>query len=287
MVFGQILLDGLLLGGIYTVIALGFSLVWGIMNIINVSHGAFVMIGAYATYWITTMLGIDPFVALPITMAIMFIVGGFIQRYIINYVIRAPAYITVTLTFGLELLIVNLALAAWTANFRSVTVSYSGARFFIGPFLLPYTRFFIFLVALLLTVLMHLFITRTKTGAAIRATRMDLESAKLNGVNVRRIYIITFGVGAALAGAAGGMIAITYPISPMMGFSYLAISFIIAVLGGLGSMAGPLIGGLIFGLIEALGSFFIGTGYRGIIAFTLFVIILLVRPSGILGREYY
>jgi branched-chain amino acid transport system permease protein len=287
MVFIQILLDGLLLGGIYALIALGFSLVWGIMNIINISHGAFVMLGAYVTYWITMTSGLDPFVTLPITMAIMFIVGGFIQRYIINYVIRAPAYITVTLTFGLELLIVNLALAAWTANFRSITVSYSGARFFIGPFLFPYTRFFIFLVALLLTVLMHLFITRTKTGAAIRATRMDLESAKLNGVNVRRIYIITFGVGAALAGAAGGMIAITYPISPMMGFSYLAISFIIAVLGGLGSMAGPLIGGLIFGLIEALGSFFIGTGYKGIIAFTLLVIILLVRPSGILGKEYY
>ncbi len=287
MVFGQILLDGLLLGGIYAVIALGFSLVWGIMNIINVSHGAFVMLGAYITYWITTASGLDPFVALPLTMIIMFGLGALIQRYTINYVIRAPAYITVTLTFGLELLIVNLALAAWTANFRSITVSYSGSRFFIGPFLFPYTRVLIFLVALLLTVLMHLFITRTKTGTAIRATRMDLESAKLNGVNVRRIYIITFGVGAALAGAAGGMVAITYPISPMMGFSYLAISFIIAVLGGLGSMAGPLIGGLIFGLIEALGSFFIGTGYRGIIAFTLFVIILLVRPSGILGREYY
>jgi branched-chain amino acid transport system permease protein len=287
MVFGQILLDGLLLGGIYAVIALGFSLVWGIMNIINVSHGAFVMLGAYVTYWITTASGLDPFVALPVTMVIMFGLGAFLQRYMINYVIRAPAYITVTLTFGLELLIVNLALAAWTANFRSITVSYSGARFFIGPFLFPYTRVLIFLVALLLTILMHLFITRTKTGTAIRATRMDLESAKLNGVNVRRIYIITFGVGAALAGAAGGMIAITYPISPMMGFSYLAISFIIAVLGGLGSMAGPLIGGLIFGLIEALGSFFIGTGYKGIIAFTLFVIILLVRPSGILGREYY
>lgn len=287
MVFIQILLDGLLLGGVYAVIALGFSLVWGIMNIINVSHGAFVMLGAYATYWITTSSGLDPFMALPITMVIMFIAGGIVQRFIINYVIRAPAYITITLTFGLELLIVNLALGAWTANFRSITVSYSGARFFVGPFLFPYTRFFIFLSALLLTGLMHLFITRTKTGAAIRATRMDLESARLNGVNVRRIYIVTFGVGAALAGVAGGMIAITYPISPQMGFSYLAMSFIIAVLGGLGNMAGPLIGGLIFGLIEALSSFLIGTGYKDIVAFILLVVILLVRPSGILGREYY
>src|SRR5512142_2991757 len=173
MVFGQILLDGLLLGGVYAVIAFGFSLVWGIMNIINVSHGAFVMLGAYVTYWIATSSGLDPFLTLPLTMIIMFLLGAVIQRYIINYVIRAPAYITVTLTFGLELLIVNLALGAWTANFRSITVSYSGARFFIGPFIFPYTRFFIFLVSILLTFLMHLFITRTKTGAAIRATRMD------------------------------------------------------------------------------------------------------------------
>lgn len=287
MVFIQILLDGLLLGGVYAVIALGFSLVWGIMNIINISHGAFVMLGAYATYWITTISGIDPFVALPITMAVMFMAGAIVQRYIINYVVRAPASMTVTLTFGIQLLIVNLALGAWTANFRSITVPYAGARFFLGPFLFPYTRLFIFLIAFLLTAVMYLFITRTKTGAAIRATRMDLESAKLNGVNIRRIYIITFAVGAALAGAAGGMIAITYPISPMMGFSYLAISFIISVLGGLGSMAGPLIGGLIFGLIEALSSFLIGTGYKDIVAFTLLVVILLIRPSGILGREYY
>lgn len=280
----QSVVNGLLLGGIYAVVAVGFSLVWGVMNVINVSHGAFVMLGAYATYWLFVLLGLDPFLGAPVAMAATFGLGYLVQKYVINLVVRAPIYMTLILTFGLNLLLVNLALLAWSADFRSVSTPYAGAGFVFGPLVVPYARAGTLLMALLATAALFTFMARTRTGNAIQATRMDLEAAEGVGVRVDRIYALTFALG---AGLAGGLISATLPITPVMGITYTGKAFVVTALGGLGNMAGALVGGLVLGLAETVGAALIGPGYQDAIGYTLLVLILILRPQGLLGRAYY
>ena len=283
----QAVINGLLLGGIYAVVALGFSLVWGVMNVINVSHGAFVMLGAFATYWLFVLFGLDPFVGAPLAMVALFVVGYAIQKYVINLVVRAPIYMTLILTFGLDLLIVNLGLIAWSADFRSVNTAYAGQGLVLGPLVIPYARAGTLLVALLASAALFAFMDRTRTGNAIRATRMDIEAAEGVGVRIDRIYALTFAIGAALAGLAGGLISATLPITPIMGLTYTGKAFVVTALGGLGNMGGALIGGIVLGLAETLGATLFGPGYQDAIGYVLLVLILVVRPAGLLGRAYY
>jgi branched-chain amino acid transport system permease protein len=283
----QSIINGLLLGGIYAVVAVGFSLVWGVMNVINVSHGAFVMLGAYATYWLFVLFGLDPFLGAPVAMLITFALGFLVQKVVINRVVRAPIYMTLILTFGLNLLIVNLGLIAWSADFRSVSTAYTGAGLVLGPLVVPYARFGTLLVALLATAALFAFMARTRTGNAIQATRMDLEAAEGVGVRIDVIYALTFGIGAGLAGLAGGLISATLPITPVMGLTYTGKAFVVTALGGLGNMAGALVGGLALGLAETVGATLIGPGYQDAIGYTILVLVLILRPQGILGRAYY
>jgi len=283
----QAVINGLLLGGIYAVVALGFSLVWGVMNVINVSHGAFVMLGAFATYWLFVLFGLDPFVGAPLAMVALFVVGYAIQKYVINLVVRAPIYMTLILTFGLDLLIVNLGLIAWSADFRSVNTAYAGQGLVLGPLVIPYARAGTLLLALLASAALFAFMDRTRTGNAIRATRMDLEAAEGVGVRIDRIYALTFAIGAALAGLAGGLISATLPITPIMGLTYTGKAFVVTALGGLGNMGGALVGGIVLGLAETLGATVFGPGYQDAIGYVLLVLILVVRPAGLLGRAYY
>jgi branched-chain amino acid transport system permease protein len=283
----QAVINGLLLGGIYAVVALGFSLVWGVMNVINVSHGAFVMLGAFATYWLFVLFGLDPFVGAPLAMVALFVVGYAIQKYVINLVVRAPIYMTLILTFGLDLLIVNLGLIAWSADFRSVNTAYAGQGLVLGPLVIPYARAGTLLLALLASAALFAFMDRTRTGNAIRATRMDLEAAEGVGVRIDRIYALTFAIGAALTGLAGGLISATLPITPIMGLTYTGKAFVVTALGGLGNMGGALVGGIVLGLAETLGATLFGPGYQDAIGYVLLVLILIVRPVGLLGRAYY
>jgi branched-chain amino acid transport system permease protein len=283
----QAVINGLLLGGIYAVVALGFSLVWGVMNVINVSHGAFVMLGAFATYWLFVLFGLDPFVGAPLAMVALFVVGYAIQKYVINLVVRAPIYMTLILTFGLDLLIVNLGLIAWSADFRSVNTAYAGQGLVLGSLVIPYARAGTLLLALLASAALFAFMDRTRTGNAIRATRMDLEAAEGVGVRIDRIYALTFAIGAALAGLAGGLISATLPITPIMGLTYTGKAFVVTALGGLGNMGGALVGGIVLGLAETLGATLFGPGYQDAIGYVLLVLILVVRPAGLLGRAYY
>ncbi len=283
----QILLNGILLGGLYGLTALGFSLVWGITNIINLAHGVFIVLGAYITYWIFELTGIDPFLTIPVSMLILFLLGYVVQSSIINLIIRAPIFMTLLLTFGIEIALTNIILLTWSADYRMVTPWYSGSGISTEGIAIPYIRILTFLIAISLTVLLHLFLTKTKTGNAIRATGMDIIAAKLNGVNVSRIYSITFGIGSALAGSAGSLISVTHSFSPTIGGSLTLKSFVICVLGGLGSAGGALAGGVALGLVESFGSVYLGSGFKDAISFAMLVFVLVISPRGILGKEFY
>lgn len=283
----QTLINGLLVGGIYALVAVGFSLVWGVMNVINLTHGAFVMLGAFTAYWLSVWIGLDPFLGAVVGMVLTFGIGYFLQKLLINRVVRAPIYMTLILTFGINLLIVNVALIVWSADFRSVTTTYTGQGLSIGSLVIPFSRAGTLLVAIVASIALLRFMGRTRTGNAILATRMDLEGAEGVGVRIDRIYAVTFAIGAALAGLAGGLISATQPISPGMGLSYLGTAFVATALGGLGSMVGALAGGLVLGVVETFGATLLGSGYQDVIGYTLLIVVLVLRPSGLVGKAYY
>jgi branched-chain amino acid transport system permease protein len=275
------------------VVALGFSLVWGIMNIINLAHGAFIMLGAYATYQLTTSFGLDPFLTLPVSFVLLFALGYLIQRFLINWVARAPILVTFLLTFGLSLLIVNIALIVWSPDTRGVHPAYAGTNFSLGDVTVPWVKLYTLVAALLITGLMQLWLTRSRTGRAIRATSMDIGAAQLSGVRVSQIYAVVFGLGAGLAGVAGTLLSLSYSLTPNMGDPFLIKGFVVCVLGGLGSVQGALIGGLTYGIVEAfatqidvtIGTQHIsGSGLQDAIALVVLLIVLIVRPRGIMGR---
>lgn len=281
----QILINGILKGGLYGLMALGMSLIWGVMNIINIAHGAFIMIGAYITFLLFHYAGIDPFVSLIFSASIMFLIGYTIQRGIINLVIRAEIFITLILAFGIEIFINNAALMIFSADVRKVKVSYGASNFNLFGATIPNVRLIAFLLAVLITIILYFFMSRTKSGRAIRATSQDLDGAVLSGVKVSRVYAITFGIGTALAGTAGTLWAIIFPLSPTMGGSLTLKSFVVTIIGGLGTMLGPVIGGLTLGIVESFGTNWFGTTFESLISFSILVIILILRPNGILGKR--
>lgn len=275
----------MLIGGVYAVAALGFSLVWGIMNVINIVHGAFIMLGAYVTYWLfVSALHLDPFLSIPIAMASTFVLGYALQRFVINSVVRAPLLATFLLTFGLSILITNLALLAFHSDVRAVTTSYSGANFAIAGITIPWAKLWTLAIAIGLTALLNRVLTSTKLGRAIRATSMDVDAARLQGVNVANIYALTMAIGASLAGAAGALVSVSYAIDANMGDPFLIRAFVVSVLGGLGNVNGALVGGVVYGLIESLGAFFFGQGFKEVVALAVLLLVLVFRPNGLLGR---
>jgi branched-chain amino acid transport system permease protein len=242
------------------------------------------MLGAYACYYLFTVAGLDPFVALPVAMALLFCIGYLIQRYILNLVIRAPMFNTLLITFGLEVVITFLAQMIFSADFRTVNPSYAGANFVFLGATVPLVRFLAFGVALALTVILWLFLEHTRIGRAIRATAQNLVAARLYGVDPRRLYAVTFGIGAALAGAAGTLYGVVSQINPYIGSGLTGKSFAIAIIGGLDKSIYVLAGGLFLGIVEALTALYIGPTYTDVISFGILVLVLIVRPTGLLGR---
>ncbi len=285
MLLIQVLINGILLGGLYGIMALGMSLIWGVMNIVNIAHGALIMLGAYLTYWTFTWWGWDPFLSLPLTIVVLFVYGYVLQRWVLNLIVRAQLFLTLLITFGVEVVMVNLARILWSSDLRQVTPSYAGGNFALGELTVPYVRLWVFVTTVLLSVIFLFLLERTRLGRAIRATSEELRAARLTGIPVAHIYAVTFGLGAALAGAAGGLWGMLFPITPVMGGSLTLKSFVVAVLGGLGTMMGAIVGGLVLGLTESFTATYLGPTYPNAISFGLLVLILIVRPSGILGRR--
>ena len=289
MDIGQIIVNWLLLGCLYAAIALGFSLVWGIMNIVNLAHGSFILVGAYAAFWIFSQFHIDPFLGIPFSMAVLFVIGWTVQYVAINRVIRAPLLVTFLFTFGLDLLVADLVQQIFTSDLRSINTSYASAGLDLGTTHIAFDRLLAATVAIILTGGLNLFLTRTRTGNAILATGMDRDAARLMGINIRTTYALTFALGAALAGAAGAMLAELYPFDPSLGGAFTLRAFVIVVLGGLGTPWGVVAGGLVFGLAETIVPLIpgVGPGYDNAIAFIVLVLVLIFRPNGLLGRPFY
>jgi branched-chain amino acid transport system permease protein len=277
-------------------VALGFSLVWGILNIVNLAHAPTIMFGAYIAFFFFDTLQLDPFITLPIAMLIMGSFGYLLQRFLINRVIKAPLLITFLLTFGLEVMLVNLGRLLFTGTQRSVQTAYDSASFELWGAQVSYKKLAGLGVALLLTGLLYLFMSRTRTGNAIRAVGMDLQAARLMGINIAGIYTLTYAISAALAGAAGVLLSTWNAFTPDDFGQYNIRAFAVVVLGGLGSIPGALIGGLAFGLIsEVVGGLKIGTDldaftlspWKEGILFAALVLVLILRPQGLMGKQGY
>jgi len=281
---GQILINGVLLGGLYAVMALGLALVWGVLNIVNLAHGAFIMLGAYLSWHLYTYLGIDPFLGLPLTATVMFVVGYALQRGLLNLVVRAPMFNTLLITFGLEVVLTYLAQLSFSADFRTINPPYAGNSIALGPVVIPLARLMAFGVAVVLTVGMWLFLLHSKLGRAIRATAQNLVAARLYGVEPRRLYAVTFGIGIGLAGAAGGLYGTVSQINPYIGATLTAKCFAIAIIGGLDNPLGVLVGGLVLGIIESLTVLYVGATFGDVASFGVLVLVLILRPSGLLGK---
>ncbi|MBI2368982.1 MAG: branched-chain amino acid ABC transporter permease [Deltaproteobacteria bacterium] len=279
----QGVVSGLLAGGLYAMVALGLSLIFGVMRVINIAHGALLMLGAYTTYWLFALYGMNPFLSLLISFPLLFGVGVLLQRWFVHRVVNAPELSSLLLTFGISIFIPNLAMLAWTADYRSV--EFLTGSFLLGPIAFSKPRLVTFLFALGIAGLAFLFLLKTKLGKAIRATSQHREVAQVCGINVRRIDLIAFGLGAGLAGAGGSLVSVMFSVFPEMGQIYVFKSFLVIVLGGAGNYPGAFFGGLLLGLVEGLASLLLTAQLSEVIAYILLVLVLLVRPTGLLrGR---
>jgi branched-chain amino acid transport system permease protein len=284
--FVQHVLNGVLQGCILALVGLGFSMVWGILNIINLAHGAFIMLAAYMTYFLWLLGGLDPFLTLPLTMLVLFAFGYLLQTYVINLVMGAPILTSFLLTFGIESLLVNLALRFFSADTRQSKPFYANESLNLAGLHIPYTQMGAVVVALMLTYLLYLFLDHTKTGRSIRAVGQDRLAARLMGIDIPRTYALTFGIGAALAAASGMLLSTTSGFGPSSFGLYNVLAFSVVVLGGLGSIPGALIGGLVFGLVYEFGGTYM-LGQRDVLIFAILILVLVLKPTGLLGKEGY
>jgi len=287
MLWLQLLINGVLIGALYACVALGFSIAWGVMNLINLTHGTLIMIGAYLTWVLFTSVGLDPFLSMPLVAGALFFVGYGLQRYLINRVLTGSIFLTLILTFAVNLLLVNVLLVLFTADTRSVTPPYASHGFAYGGLIVPYVRIAVCVAALVLTAGLHLFLTRTKLGTAIRATSFDRDSAQLMGVDIVRMFSLTLAISAAMAGMTGTLVALTYSFSPVLGASFTMKAFVVVVLGGLGSVPGAVLGGFTLGIVEHLSTGLVGPAYQEGIGFTVLLLVLFLRPTGLVGKRFY
>lgn len=286
--FLQAALYGLLQGGLLALVAVGFSLVWGVMNVVNLSHGALVLMGAYIALKLHEAFGLDPFLSMVPAAIVLFGVGYVIQRYLINLIINGPLFITLLLTFGLELILVNLILETFTADHQSIPTSYAERSLVLpGDVRLPYGRLIAALLAVAVTAALVYVMRRTRTGLSILATGMDRGAARLMGIKARHVYALTFGIAAAMAGAAGAALGAVTTFSPADAGRLTLFSFVAAVLGGLGNMWGALYGGLVLGLVQSIGGQLLPGTLVNAVAFVVLVLVLAIRPEGIAGKAFY
>lgn len=279
----QSLFNGVLIGGVYSLIAIGLNLIFGVMKIINFAHGSLMMLGMYVCYWSVALLHINPYFAILIVIPLMFLVGVIIQKYLINAIITAPEHNQLLLTLGVSLFLENLALFLWTPDYRVLSTPFANINFYIGDISLSLVRLMAFGLAMLCTAVLYFVLTKTDLGKAIRAASEEPEGAVLMGINVRRIYWVSFGIGAACAGVSGAAIAPFFPVYPQVGGLFVITAFVVVVLGGMGSFFGAFVGGIIIGVADSVGAMFLPGSMKTIISFTIFILILLFKPNGLFG----
>ncbi len=282
----QTLADGLVLGGIYALAAVGFSLIFGVLHVINLSHGILVLLGAYLALILSQALHIDPLLCIPLVMAALFCIGYCYQRLLIQHAVDRASVNSMLLTFGVALMLQNVMIWLFSPDMKNITPSYAFDSFKIGPVNFDAVRVSALIASLILLSLLAAFLRYSAMGRVIRATAQQTLAARLCGVNVRHVYALTFAVSAAFAGAAGIVIGIILPFSPNDEGTWTLNAFVVVVLGGVGSPAGALIGGLLLGLVSTLTAQYIGPAFPNVTMFLLLVFLLLVRPHGLLGNAF-
>lgn len=296
VVLRQAIVTGVLIGGVFGLVAMGLTLIFGVLDIINFAHGALLTIGMYITFVLFDRFGVDPYVAILVTVPALFLIGAIIQRTIIHPARNAPAHNQLLLTLGLALFIENLMLVIFTATPRSIRLEYGRGLTQLGPVAIEFpirilgttitlTKLAAFLFALLLTAVLYLLLQRTALGKAIRATAQDKEGARLVGINIDLIGLVTFGLGTACVGAAAALVLPFLAVDPLAGNAFNITAFVIVVLGGMGSVPGALLGGMIIGLTQELGVVFAPSSTKLLGVFLVFILVLLLRPQGLLGKK--
>jgi branched-chain amino acid transport system permease protein len=283
-VFLQSVISGILVGGVYALIGIGLTIIFGVMRVINFAHGDLLMVGMYATWIIFTMLGLDPFVSIVLVAPLLFLWGAFLQKVFINRVLNALPQNQILLTIGLGLVMSNTMMLVFTSDYRILTTSYSSSSFNIGEISISQPLLVAFLITAAITSALYWFLLKTDTGQAIRATAQDRDAAQLMGINVRAMSVLAFGIGAALAGTAGALVSPTYYIFPQVGSAFTLKAFVIVVLGGMGSVVGATLGGVLVGLTESLAAVYVASGLKELVVFVAFLAVLLFKPSGLLGK---
>jgi len=281
----QSILSGILIGGVYALIGIGLTLIFGVMRVINFAQGELVMVGMYATFWVFVLLGVDPFVSVVLTMPALFLLGAVLQRSLINRVLDALPQNQILLTIGIGLVLSNTAMLVFTSDYRILSTSYSSSSVALGAMRLSTPLIYCFLITAAITAALYWFLVKTDMGHAIRATAQDRDAAQLMGVNVRTMGVVAFGLGSALAGAAGALVAPIYYIYPQVGGAFTLKAFVVVVLGGMGSIIGATLGGVLIGVAESLSGTYIGSGWKDLCVYVIFLLVLLLKPSGLLGKS--
>jgi branched-chain amino acid transport system permease protein len=284
-IVAQAVINGLLIGGIYALVSIGVTLIFGVVKIVNFAQGEFVMIGMYITFFLANQFGIDPILSLLVSMPALFVVGVLVQHFLIRRVLGQNDMPQIFLTFALSLLILNVSLMLFTANYRTVHTWYSDEAFHVGPYYVPIAKLVAFVLAMVFSALLWAFLHTTDLGKAMRAAAQNRDVAQLMGINPNRVFAVAFGVALALAGAAGSLIMPFYPAYPMVGQVFVLMAFVAVVLGSLGNVIGALIASLMMGVAESLGIQFVGADSGLIVVFALLLLTLAVRPSGLGGRR--
>jgi branched-chain amino acid transport system permease protein len=289
VLLAQQIVLGLLIGGLYGLAAVGLSLVFGVLKVLNVAHGELIMLGGYAAFWLVALSGVDPFASIALVVPAAFALGLVLYAVLFRFVVRAPEDVRIKnsllIGFGVSLGLHALAVRLFTADERSITMSYGGDVWTVAGLAVPVVRLASLVLAFALIGGLHLVLTRWRWGRAIRATADDWEAALLTGIDIRRAYLLAFALGTALAGAAGALVTIGYSVSPSIGLEWTLKALIVVVLAGLGSVMGTFAGGLLLGVAEAISASTVGGAYREVVGLVIFVVILVARPQGLFGRS--
>jgi branched-chain amino acid transport system permease protein len=278
-------ISGLLLGGVYALLAGGLNLIFGVMRVINLAHGELLMLGAYTTFWLFSREGVNPLLSIPISAALMFGLGLLLERALVERVVDRPLLSSLLLTFGLSTLFMGVALNLWTADFRSVAYRPLTGSFDLLGLNVSRSRLVAFAIAVALTAATYAFLRHSTFGKAIRATAQHAQVAQVCGIDVGRVRLVVFALGSAMAAVSGSLIATIFAINPEVGGTFIAKAFAIVVLGGLGSFVGAFVGALALGVVETLAAYVTSTQLAEGVSYAVLVLVLLLRPSGLFGEQ--
>ncbi|MCC6192012.1 MAG: branched-chain amino acid ABC transporter permease [Anaerolineales bacterium] len=283
-IIAQTLLSGVLIGFIYALVAVGLTLIYGVMDIVNFAHGEFLMLSMYVVFWLYALAGLDPMVSLPISVAVMFVVGVVTHKLVVRPVLRAPMSAQIFVTFGLMVFMRNGAQFLWSPNYRLIQTPLVAGRLELFGLFVGKPQLVAALGALITTGLVFWFLKRTETGRTLQAVAEDQDAAALMGINPDRTFMLAWGIGAACVGVAGALLANYYYIFPTVGNTFVLMAFVAVALGGFGSVPGALLAGVIIGVVEVLTGLFISPAFKNITAYVLYMVVVLVRPRGLLGE---